>query len=142
MTGRVHGNGDERSELIASEIRAWLARRKLTQGDLARHLGIARSAVSVRMSGARDFTLVELMEIAEWLDVTLADLLGPEILRTRRSPRTELVGAGASEASEKLLRLDSNQQPFGYVSPTLLERTVASMVVLSTALTRPRPQAQ
>lgn len=112
MTGRVHGNGDERSELIASEIRAWLARRKLTQGDLARHLGIARSAVSVRMSGARDFTLVELMEIAEWLDLTLADLLGPEILRTRRSPRTELVGAGASEASEKLLRLDSNQQPF------------------------------
>ena len=64
------------------------------------------------MSGARDFTLVELMEIAEWLDVTLADLLGPEILRTRRSPHAELVGEGASEASEKLLRLDSNQQPF------------------------------
>ena len=42
----------------------------------------------------------------------LTDLLGPEILRTRRSPHAELVGAGASEASEKLLRLDSNQQPF------------------------------
>ncbi|WP_418001206.1 helix-turn-helix transcriptional regulator [Micrococcus lacusdianchii] len=115
MTGRVHGNGDERSELIASEIRAWLARRKLTQGDLARHLGIARSAVSVRMSGARDFTLVELMEIAEWLDVTLADLLGPDILQVRRSPHTDLVGAGASRISRaptELLRLDSNQQPF------------------------------
>ena len=49
------------------------------------------------------------MEIAEWLDVTLADLLGPEIVRTRRSPHTELVGAGASDG---LLRLDSNQQPF------------------------------
>lgn len=112
MTGRTHGNGDHRTELIASEIRAWLGRRNKSQSDLARHLGIARSAVSVRMSGSRDFTVVELMEIAEWLDITLADLLGPSILQARRSPHTELVGAGASGASAQLPRLDSNQQPF------------------------------
>lgn len=50
----------------------------------------------------------ELVEIAAWLDVSLADLLGPELLRTRKSPRGDLVTTGAGE----LPRLDSNQQPF------------------------------
>ncbi|WP_184242237.1 helix-turn-helix domain-containing protein [Micrococcus cohnii] len=112
MTGRVHSNGDPRSAMVASEIRAWLGRRQKSQSDLARHLGIARSAVSVRMNATRDFTLVELMEIADWLDISLADLLGPELLQARRSPHTELVGAGAQGASAQLPRLDSNQQPF------------------------------
>ena len=112
MTGRTLGNGDERTALIASEVRAWLARRHLTQTDLAKHLGIARGAISLRTTGKRDFTVVELMEIADWLGISLAELLGPNILQARRSPHTELVGAGASGPAASLPRLDSNQQPF------------------------------
>ena len=91
---------------------ASIAQRINDLPDLARHLGISRSAVSLRMNGGRDFSLAELASVAEWLDITLAELLGPEILETRRSPHTDLVGAGASPGgsdSRQLPRLDSNQ---------------------------------
>lgn len=97
---------------LAGEIRAWLGRRNRSQSDMARHLGCNRSAISRRLGGAQDFTFVELTTIADWLGITLADLLGPEILQTRRSPHTDLVGAGASRGgsdSRQLPRLDSNQ---------------------------------
>ncbi|MFB6574969.1 helix-turn-helix domain-containing protein [Kocuria palustris] len=101
-------DSEERAALIAGEVRAWLARRQKNQADLASHLGIARSAVTRRMKGERLFSVIELMEIADWLGISLADLLGPEILRARKSPRGDLVTTGAGE----LPRLDSNQQPF------------------------------
>ena len=41
-------------------------------------MGIAKSAVSVRLNGSREFSISELVEIAAWLDISLADLLGPE----------------------------------------------------------------
>uniref|UniRef100_UPI00341CEC5E helix-turn-helix transcriptional regulator n=1 Tax=uncultured Micrococcus sp. TaxID=114051 RepID=UPI00341CEC5E len=109
MTNTRDTSADDLRGTVGGEVRAWLGRRNLSQSDLARHLGIARGAVNLRITGKRDFTLVELADTAAWLGITLAELLGPEILETRRSPHTELVGAGASE---KLLRLDSNQQPF------------------------------
>ena len=85
------------SDHVAEEVRSWLARRRRNQSDLARQLGIARSAVSLRMNGSREFSVTELVAIAEWLDISLADLLGPEILRPRRSPRSDMVTAGAEE---------------------------------------------
>ena len=85
------------SDHVAEEVRSWLARRRRNQSDLARQLGIARSAVSLRMNGSREFSVTELVAIADWLDISLADLLGPEILRARRSPRSDLVTAGAEE---------------------------------------------
>ena len=71
---------------VSDEVRAWLGRKRRTQSDLARHMGIAKSAVSVRLNGSREFSISELVEIAAWLDISLADLLGPELLQARRSP--------------------------------------------------------
>ncbi|MGK9280967.1 helix-turn-helix transcriptional regulator [Micrococcus luteus] len=99
---------DIKTALLA-EIRAWMGRRQVNQTDMARHMGLTRSAVSRRMSGQQDFTFPELASIAGWLDITLAELLGPVVLQARRSPHTDMVGAGASGS---LPRLDSNQQPF------------------------------
>ncbi|WP_420107788.1 helix-turn-helix transcriptional regulator [Kocuria marina] len=87
-------NDHDLNEKIAEEVRAWMARRRRSQSDLARHLGVARSAISVRMNGARDFSLAELVEIASWLEITLADLIGPEILNARGGRSRDLVGAG------------------------------------------------
>ena len=80
---------------VSDEVRAWLGRKRRTQSDLARHMGIAKSAVSVRLNGSREFSISELVEIAAWLDISLADLLGPELLQARRSPRGDMVTAGA-----------------------------------------------
>ncbi|MER6928255.1 MULTISPECIES: helix-turn-helix domain-containing protein [Kocuria] len=82
---------------VSDEVRAWLGRKRRTQSDLARHMGIAKSAVSVRLNGSREFSISELVEIAAWLDISLADLLGPELLQARRSPRSDRVAAGAGE---------------------------------------------
>lgn len=101
--------GDAIAHRVSDEVRAWLGRRRRTQSDLARHMGIAKSAVSVRLNGSREFSISELVEIAAWLDISLADLLGPEILQARRSPRGDMVTAGAGE-KEWALR-GSNPRP-------------------------------
>ena len=54
-------------------------------------------------------TTEQMEKIAEVFDITLAELFGPVVLQARRSPHTDMVGAGASA---RLPRLDSNQQPF------------------------------
>ena len=100
------------AEEVGVEVKVWLTRRGMSQKALADALGITPSALSRRLRGAMDFSVNELGQVAGLLDITLADLLGPSILQARRSPRTELVGAGASGASAQLPRLDSNQQPF------------------------------
>ncbi|KAA9394178.1 helix-turn-helix transcriptional regulator [Kocuria coralli] len=100
---------DYRTALISGEVRAWLARRQKTQAELADHLGIARSAITRRMKGDRLFSLPELMDVADWLEISLQDLLGPEILGTRKSPRSDLVTTGARE-DEWALR-GSNPRP-------------------------------
>ncbi|WP_144879739.1 helix-turn-helix domain-containing protein, partial [Micrococcus luteus] len=76
---------------------------------LAAALGVSQSGISHRLRARVAFTLEELATIAEVFDITLAELLGPVILQARRSPHTDMVGAGASA---RLPRLDSNQQPF------------------------------
>ena len=95
---------------VSDEVRAWLGRRRRTQSDLARYLGIAKSAVSIRMSGAREFSISELVDIAAWLDISLAELLGPEILQARRSPHSDVITAGATEDEGWALR-GSNPRP-------------------------------
>ena len=94
---------------VGTEVRVWLTRRGMSQKALASALDIAPSALSRRLRGAMDFSITELAQVAALMDISLADLLGPELLQARRSPHTELVGAGAST---QLPRLDSNQQPF------------------------------
>ncbi|WP_356767691.1 helix-turn-helix transcriptional regulator [Micrococcus sp. APC 4021] len=86
-----------------------LTRASILRHALAAALGVSQSGISHRLRARVAFTLEELATIAEVFDITLAELLGPVILQARRSPHTDMVGAGASA---RLPRLDSNQQPF------------------------------
>ena len=109
MTKSNEESGSDFNSMVAAEVRAWLARSGKRQADLAAALGVSQSGISHRLRARVAFTLEELATIAEVFDITLAELLGPVILQARRSPRTDMVGAGASA---RLPRLDSNQQPF------------------------------
>ena len=135
MTKSNEESGSDFNSMVAAEVRAWLARSGKRQADLAAALGVSQSGISHRLRARVAFTLEELATIAEVFDITLAELLGPVILQARRSPHTDMVGAGASGS---LPRLDSNQQPFGYLSPKLINDTVKWTIALTLVLTRPR----
>ena len=135
MTNSNEESGSDFNSMVAAEVRAWLARSGKRQADLAAALGVSQSGISHRLRARVAFTLEELATIAEVFDITLAELLGPVILQARRSPHTDMVGAGASGS---LPRLDSNQQPFGYFTPKLINDTVKWTIALTLVLTRPR----
>jgi transcriptional regulator with XRE-family HTH domain len=63
-------------ESIAEEVRALLARRKLSQRSLAQMLGWQQSQVSRRLSGNTPITASELSELADALNVTVESLYG------------------------------------------------------------------
>lgn len=60
---------------VGASVRAELARRKLTQGDVARWLGISQASVSDRLKGKTPFRIDELMTIAEEIGIPLAAML-------------------------------------------------------------------
>ena len=92
---------------VGLEIKSWLARRELRQVDLAHALGLSQGAVSQRLMGRVSFSVEELLVVAGLLEITLADLLGSDLLNAQ-GPRP----ATQDEGLSKLPRLDSNQQPF------------------------------
>lgn len=61
---------------LTDEVRAGLARRSLTQEQLAIHLGLSRNAVNKRLTGQRSFSHVEVVQVAELLQVSVASLYG------------------------------------------------------------------
>lgn len=67
---KAHGPSDN--------IRAEMARRRLSQTELAGVLGISQTAVSRRLSGDTRFSVDELLKVAGWLGVPAASLL-PEV---------------------------------------------------------------
>jgi transcriptional regulator with XRE-family HTH domain len=73
--------GGDLSRRVAEEIRAMMARRRISGRELARKLGVSQSWVSYRLTGIQPIDLNDLQRIAEALDVTVLDLL-PRDLRT------------------------------------------------------------
>lgn len=69
--------GDIR-KVVASEVKALLGRYDLTQSDLATHLEMTQSQVSKRLRGAIPFNIVELQTMAEYFNVSVAQLLGEQ----------------------------------------------------------------
>ena len=61
---------------VGAEVRAAMARREKSQGDLAQFLGKSQAFVSRRLRGELAFDIAELEEISDWLAVPLIDLLG------------------------------------------------------------------
>lgn len=60
---------------VAAEVRAAMARNKVTQQQLADSIGISRMSLSARLNGVRAFTSDDLFAIAYALDVPVADLM-------------------------------------------------------------------
>ena len=63
------------SEIVASTVRAELARRKLRPVDLAPVLGVDVRAVQRRIAGEIAFELDELPDVARFLGIALGDLV-------------------------------------------------------------------
>ncbi len=63
------------SERVAEEIRAALARRRMSGRQLATNLGVSQTWMSSRLSGATPIDLNDLERIAAAMSVEVADLL-------------------------------------------------------------------
>lgn len=63
-----------------AEIRAGLARRRLTQAQLATALGLSRTAVHRRLRGEVDMTLNELRATAQLIGIPVTDIVGAPAL--------------------------------------------------------------
>jgi len=63
------------AEAIGREVRAELARQRLTHSQLAAHLGLAQSQVSKRLAGTIEFRPSELEKAAEFLGVPLLNFI-------------------------------------------------------------------
>lgn len=71
------------NERIGAEVRAWMARRELRQIDVAEVLGVAQKNVSRRIRGDIPFRIDELLTLARFMGITLAQLLGEEIVNEK-----------------------------------------------------------
>jgi transcriptional regulator with XRE-family HTH domain len=60
---------------IADELRAWMARQRLSQSDAARSLGMTQKAFSRRMLGEVSFSAEELYWLADWMNRNIDEIL-------------------------------------------------------------------
>lgn len=67
------------TERVAASVRAEMARKQITQTQVAESLGLAQSAVSRRLNGHTEFTGDELGRVAELLGVPVAVLFGERV---------------------------------------------------------------
>ncbi len=79
--------------LVAGNVRALMARRGVSQHQVADVLGLSQTAVSKRLRGVTPWDVNEMGTLAEAFGVPIAVLL---------------------EGGDRLPRLDSNQQPAGF----------------------------
>jgi transcriptional regulator with XRE-family HTH domain len=77
--------GTPLTERVAEEIRAWMGRRRLSQAELARQLGVSKMWVSYRLNAVQPIDLNDLHAIARVLKVGVADLLPSDVRRTAQS---------------------------------------------------------
>lgn len=72
------------AQAVPGNVRAEMARRRVTQAQLAEALGKTQQAVSARLNGRVAFDVNELHTVAEVLDIDVTDLLTAGA-RTQRS---------------------------------------------------------
>lgn len=65
------------NEHVSAEIRAEMARQRLSQKEMARRLGWSRAALSRRLTGGTGWSINEADKVAELLGVELRMLVGP-----------------------------------------------------------------
>lgn len=70
---------------VASEVRANMARQRISGSELARRIGVSQPYLHRRISGEIPFDIDDLARVAEALNVTIADLL-PRDQRVHTTP--------------------------------------------------------
>jgi len=63
--------------MVGANVRAEMARRRVSQMALGAHLGLSQTTISKRLAGVTPFDINELAAIAELLHVNVVDLLHP-----------------------------------------------------------------
>lgn len=63
------------AQRVADNIRAEVARRRISQTVLAEKVGIRQQALSRRLNGSTPFRIDELARIADALDIPLTELV-------------------------------------------------------------------
>lgn len=61
--------------LVATEVRAWLGRRRMSGAELARRMGKSQTWIARRLDGRQAFDVDDLDHVANVLDVQVSDLL-------------------------------------------------------------------
>lgn len=67
---------DNLSQRVAGNVRAELARLRITQAAAAAYLGISQTAFSRRLLGNIAFDLEEISQLSKFLDVSVGALIG------------------------------------------------------------------
>ncbi|MFP7707904.1 helix-turn-helix transcriptional regulator [Trueperella sp. LYQ141] len=73
------------SQLVAANVRAEAARRLLTQGDLARALGVTQGAISMKWTGRRAWKLDDLGPLSELFDIPLSQFFISDMNKDART---------------------------------------------------------
>ena len=63
------------AQRVAERIHLQMRRQRATQDALAKHLGISQAGISRRLTGQVEFTVGELAAVAQFLGVSVHDLL-------------------------------------------------------------------
>lgn len=64
-----------RSEAVSAEVRAEMARQKVSMNSLAMQVGIPVSTLRRSVLGQRPFSIDELHDVAEFLNISMAELI-------------------------------------------------------------------
>lgn len=116
------------TEQVAEEIRALLARRRISGRELARRMEKSHSWVNFRLTGAQPITVDDLQDFAAVLNVEVTDLL-PHARAVRTEPsegRTVVVsGSRTGQTTVSYPPLTVQPRPTGHpkrTSPPLSSR--------------------
>lgn len=91
---------------VAEELRATLARRRLSASELARMTGMTQRAVSRRLTGEKTIDVDDLEVIARALDMEVADLLPTRARASSGDPGVNNVYCVPSDPADDLVSPD------------------------------------
>lgn len=77
MKESPHSRGEDAGQLVVGEIRAELARQRVSQSELAARLGVSRAYVTRRLSDHTPLSITDLANIADLLGVPVANFTAP-----------------------------------------------------------------
>lgn len=83
--------GGTTSQLVAGRVRGLLAERRMNGVQLAELAGWSPPMAARRLRGEVDFTVPQLLDIVDILEVTVNDILDERVWSTRRAERPQAV---------------------------------------------------